>query len=489
MRVGSLHRSPLSLTLLLTTLLSACGGGGGDGPTIAAVGPPSAPVGVTSNVGDGAASLGWSPVADDGGAPVEAYEITLMPQASTANIAIVGRHALIRGLSNGTVYTASVRARNRAGSGAAAQSAAFTPRASDRVRYQDLAIAGDTSRSGIFDPSLLRTGSNELWMSYSGVDFSRDPQGQLVQDVGINLARSTDNGATFTKVAGVGVPGVATVTDTLPEHAACGAATCNGRWVYETSWLIDDSTDPATRKRYKLFAHKYFLYPAGPERTLYHLGAIVMWTAADPAGPWSAEIPVIGWNLTPPELTARHVVNSLAADLANCLVVSEGSAVVRNGTIDFVFACPSAGSNGVNPQAIVLLRTTDHLSTLSYVRTILKATDAAPLGASFFTAPALLANSDSAPLLLVTPAVGAGFYAGCVVFPIADEAAGTLFTDTAAPIPIQGLPTRSGRFGGACSWARGASGLGGVLSNEMIAASPIENTRFSVVRTGSTLDP
>ena len=148
MRVGSLHRSPLSLTLLLTTLLSACGGGGGDGPTIAAVGPPSAPVGVTSNVGDGAASLGWSPVADDGGAPVEAYEITLMPQASTANIAIVGRHALIRGLSNGTVYTASVRARNRAGSGAAAQSAAFTPRASDRVRYQDLAIAGDTSRSG-----------------------------------------------------------------------------------------------------------------------------------------------------------------------------------------------------------------------------------------------------------------------------------------------------------------------------------------------------
>ncbi len=476
--------------LLLALLLCACGGGGnGGGPMLAAVTPPSAPVALTANVGDGAVSLGWAAVADDGGATVDGYDITLTPQPSGVRIEIVGRRALIRGLANGTAYTASVRARNRVGSGPAAQSAALTPRTTDVGQYQALTIAGDTSSSGIFDPSLLRTGANELWMAYSGVDYRRNAQSQLVQDVGFSLARSTDNGATFAKVVSVGVPAAATVTDTDPARSTCNAATCIGRWVYETSWLIDDASDPATSQRYKLFAHKYFLYPPSAEPTRYYLGAIVMWTAADPAGPWSTETPLIGWNLTPPELTARHVVNSLNGDLANCLVVAEGSAVVRGSTIDFVFACPSAGSGGVNPQKIVLLRTTDRLSTLSYVRTVLQASAAAPLGASFYTAPALVANADSAPVLIVTPAVGAGTYAGCVVFPFADEVAGTLHLDGGNPVAIQGLPTRAGRFGGACTWARGAAGLGGVILNEVVAGTPADNTRFNMLRTGTRLDP
>ena len=208
--------------LLLALLLCACGGGGnGGGPMLAAVTPPSAPVALTANVGDGAVSLGWAAVADDGGATVDGYDITLTPQPSGVRIEIVGRRALIRGLANGTAYTASVRARNRVGSGPAAQSAALTPRTTDVGQYQALTIAGDTSSSGIFDPSLLRTGANELWMAYSGVDYRRNAQSQLVQDVGISLARSTDNGATFAKVVSVGVPAAATVTDTDPARSTC----------------------------------------------------------------------------------------------------------------------------------------------------------------------------------------------------------------------------------------------------------------------------
>ena len=488
--IGTVVRACRQLSIsALVLLLTACGGGGASGPTLAAVGPPSAPTALSANLGDGAVSLGWGAVADDGGATIDGYDVTLMPQPASARIEVVGRRALVRGLSNGTAYTASVRARNRAGAGPAVQSAALTPRATNTALYQSITIAGDTSKNGIFDPSLLRTGSSTVWMSYSGVDFNRVAANDVNQDVGINIARSTDNGATFSKVVSVGVPGVATVTDTDPARSTCGVATCTGRWVYETSWLIDDATDPAASQRYKLFAHKYFLYPPGPDRTRYYLGAIVMWTAPDPAGPWSTDTPVIGWNLTPPELTARHVVNSLNADLANCLVVAEGSAVVRGSTIDFVFACPSAGSGGVNPQKIVMLRTTDRLTGLSYVATLLQASDAAPLGASFYTAPAVVANADDAPLLLVTPAVGAGIYAGCVVFPFADEVAGTLFMDAALPIAIQGMPTRNARFGGACTWARAATGLGGVILNEVIPATLLENTQFTMLRTSTKLDP
>ncbi len=470
-------------------LLSACGGGGGSEPVLAAVTSPSAPTALTANVGDGAVSLGWGTVADDGGAAVEGYDVTLAPSASSARIDIVGRRALVRGLTNGATFTVSVRARNRVGQGPAVQSATLSPRATNTALYQPLTIAGDSSKNGQFDPSLMRGGGSVLWMSYSGVDFNRIAPSAVQQDVSIHIARSTDNGATFTKIVSVGVPAVATVTDTDPARSTCGAASCTGRWVYETSWLIDDAGEPVGAQRYKLFAHKYFLYPPSAEPTRYYLGAMVMWTAPDPAGPWSAETPVIGWNLTPPELTARHVVNSLHVDLANCLVVAEGSAVVQGNTIDFVFACPSAATSGVNPQKIVMLRTTDRLATLSYVATVLKSSDAAPLGASFYTAPALIANADGAPLLFVTPAVGAGIYAGCVVFPFADEVAGTLFIEAAVPVAIQGLPTRGGRFGGACTWARAASGLGGVVLNEVTAAAELENTQFTMLRTATALDP
>ncbi|MEO8224084.1 MAG: fibronectin type III domain-containing protein, partial [Gammaproteobacteria bacterium] len=438
--------------LALAAATVACGGSGGAD----AITTPSEPRALTANVGNGAVSLGWAPVASDGGAAVQGYEIAITPQTPAATVAVIGRRALVRGLGNGTTYSFSVRARNSAGLGSAAQTAAISPADSDTNQYQPLLIAGDQSPSGIFDPALLRTGPNELWMSYSSVHYYRNGSNQLVQDVGIQLARSTDNGLQFQRVVTIATPGPATVTDTDAGLTACGSPTCVGRWVYETSWLVADPSDPDPAARYKLFAHKYFLSPGAASPTLYHLGTIVMWTAADPAGPWSAETSVLGWNLTPPELSPRTVVNSLATAVADCLVVTEGSAVVRGNQIDLVFACPYLSGNSV-VQKIVLLRSVDHLASIAYVATILEPADAAPLGASYYSAPAVLANEDGAPVLLVTPAVGAGIYAGCVVFPFADENTGTLFRQAGVPLAIQGLPTRAGRFGGACAWARGAT--------------------------------
>jgi hypothetical protein len=471
----------------VAVLAAGCGAGGGGGQPLPGVEVPGAPTGLVANLGDGAVSLGWRQVTATGGAPIRGYEITVSPRTTAVSIHVQGTRALVRGLQNGQSHTIAVRARNRAGPGAPGILAGLVPRATDTSLYRPIEIAGAVGRSGVYDPALLHTSAGALWLAYSGVDYHRADGGELVRDVGIHLARSTDNGASFSHVASIGVPAPAVVTDTDPALSACGAPTCTGRWIYEVSWLVEDAADPDPAARFKLFAHKYFLNPTGETDTRYHLGAIVLWTAPDPAGPWSDEVSLLGWNLSPPELTPRHVVNSLDPALADCLLVTEGAATVREGNVlDLVFACAYADGDEY-PQRIVLLRSSNHLASLSYVSTLLTPADAAPLGAAFYSAPALHASEDGAPLLIVTPVVGRDLYAGCVVYPFADEDAGQLFRQRGIALPIQGLPVRDGRLGGACTWAR-RTATGGVLMSELVPGDSLEDALFGIVTTGIGID-
>ena len=477
----------VALAVISGASLAACGGGGGGGS-----GPgqqtmvPGAPGALVATTGDAALSLGWTAPASTGGAAIQSYEITSTPAVAAANISVAGTHAVITGLTNDTPYTLTVRARNSAGLGAASSSVTVTPRRVDVNIYTPLVVQGDASPSGIYDPSLLRVPSGDLWLSYSSVDYHNNGSGQLVQDVGVRLARSADGGMTFNFVQALAAPAAGTVTDTdIVGQSACGAATCTGRWNHETSWLIDDATDPDPARRYKWFAHKYFLNPGGASPTLYHLGAIVMRTAGDPAGTWSAETTLLRWNLTPPEFTGGININTLHADLAPCLVVAEGGAAVRGGTIDLVFACPFLGANP-NPQKVVMLRSSDHLATLQYVSTLLTTADAAPYGnANFFTAPALLASAGNAQQLIVTPAIQ-GIYVGSVVFPFADEAAGTLIRRNGAPVPIAFTPVPPGHFGGAATYELGAAATGLLLSDGTAGATLLQ-TQFRITATHAAL--
>lgn len=479
---GITHR--IAVVAVVLTTLYGCGGGGGGSSTAPTLDLPSTPTQLAATAGSGAISLGWSEVANDGGAAVQDYEITLTPAESAAVIDIDGRRALIRGLTNGTGYTLAVRARNQVGLGAAVTSNTLTPHAADTANYLTLSINGDTSLSGVFDPSLIRTSATELWMAYSGVDYYLNGSGELVRDVGVHVAKSEDNGSTFTKAVSVAPAAPAVVTDTDSAFSACGAATCTGRWVHETSWLIDDETDPNTSERFKMFASKYFLNPGNAPDTLYHLGSIVMWTAANPAGPWSAETSILGWNLTPPETAARFTLNSLDNDLAGCIIAVEGSAAVRSDSIDFAFACPY-DDGGTVLQKIVMLRSTDHLSTLTYVGTALAAADAATLGATHYSAPALLAGGDNAPHLIVTPVTDPVGYSGCVVIPLSSEDTGTVFRVAGAPAAIQGITTRNGRFGGACTAIR--QDAAGILLSELIPGATVLESQFRIIQTGTSL--
>lgn len=449
--------------LPLFLLLSACGGDS-HGPWSSSSIAPSAVVALAGNAGDGAISVGWA--APTTGSGPFSYNVVLSPATVGAVTTQSGTSALIQNLSNGTAYTISVRARNNTGDGPTA-TLQLSPSALNSANYSSVTITGNTTSnasSGIYDPALLRLANGNIWVTYSSVAFYGSPR---VQDVSTSLAFSNDGGSTFNYVRTLGNAGTATVTDTT-NGAVCGNATCVGRWVYEVPFIVDDASDPDTTRRFKIFAHKYFLYPQKNPSTFYPLGAIVMWTAAALDGTWSAEHSVLGWNLTPPELTPNRVVNTLDPALSACITVSEGSATTFNGALDFVFAC-SDGST----QKIVQLRSTDHANSFSYVGTLLEAADATTFGGNYFSAPALITTETNAQLLLATPvatrtingSVLPNMYSGCVAFPVASEQDATLFRSAGTPLAMLQIPAITNRLNGACAFERNTSALG-VLMND-----------------------
>jgi hypothetical protein len=430
---------------LILAGLFACGGNTGSPRA------PGAPEALVANTGDRAFSVGWSAPRSDGGAAIRDYVVTVTPALPGAG-ATAGRTALLGDATNGSTYTVSVAARNAAGTGPA-RTIEVTPRTYSADGETLLTVTGDDSPSGIYDPSVVVSGGR-AWLAYSSVDYHVDGQGDRVQDVGLRIARSDDGGATWTYARTVVAPGAASLAD--PEGTVCGQTVCNGRWAYETSWLVEDPAAPPA-ERFRLYAHQYFLYPphatvAGQSATKYHLGAIVVWTAAAPDQLGGTPRTALRWNLTPASFTGGVNVNGLGSALAPCLVVAEGSAAVRGGQMDLVLTCIEPGAEPL-PQKIVLLRSADHGQSFSYVRTLLEAGDAAWLGASHFTAPALLAGPDPAPVLVVTPSYG-GLYLGCGVIPFEDADAGTLRRNGGAPVFIRFDPTAEDTMGGACAAAR-----------------------------------
>ncbi len=445
--------------------------------------PPGVPTGLAVNAGDGAVSLAWIAPTSDGGAAITGYTIGVVPVAQTT-VTLNGTAAVVRGLTDQTSYSFSVAAVNSAGAGAMSASVPATPSAASMSRYAPLMVPGDpNSLSGIFDPAIVSTSSGTVWLAYSSVHYYTNPAGQIVQDVSTGIAQSADGGQTFTYVQTVGAAqGPVTVTDTT--HSVCGQPTCIGRWIYEVPFLVEDSTDPNPARVYKVFAHKYFLYPPDAPGTEHVLGAIVMWTASTPNGTWSAETPVLSWNDTPPEIPGGQNINQLNSALAPCLLLTEGAVSAIGGALDFAFNCtyPSAGSF---PVKIVLLRSSDHATTFSYVSTLLMPSDASIVtGAAYFNAPALIPVPGGAPALIVTPDNGSGTYMGCVVIPFANEQAGTLMRDSNdLPVSILTMPTLNGHFGGACAWDRSASTTG-ILMDDF---NPAREQPFAILATHQSL--
>ncbi|WP_188890917.1 S-layer homology domain-containing protein [Paenibacillus radicis (ex Gao et al. 2016)] len=117
---------------------------------------PAAPTNITAVAGDGQATITFQAPANNGGSAITGYEVT----ASPGNTVITGTASPITftGLSNGTVYTFTVKAINEAGSGAASgESNAVTPK-----------VPSNNSNSGSSGPSAPVSDDQDIDASVNG---------------------------------------------------------------------------------------------------------------------------------------------------------------------------------------------------------------------------------------------------------------------------------------------------------------------------------
>jgi fibronectin type III domain protein len=447
----------------LFQLLAACGGhspwNGDDSDDAAGV--PSAPIDLTANVGDGAISLGWG-IPTTNGDTALTYNVTIAPTTNAAQIIVSGTTALIRGLTNGTTYTLSVTAANTAGTGAPAPITS-KPGAADTSDYLEVDVTNDPPLNGYVDPSLLRAADGRIWMVYT--DIEANGNGQITRSA-IRLAHSNDGGNSYIFDREIGTPNSVDIIQP------------NSQWHYRTPWLIEDSSDPDATRRFKLFAHKHFFNTLN-NSFQFQQGAIVLWTAATPDGPWSIEQSLLGWTGTPAALNPLRIVNALDSSLQSCQWFDDGSAAIYNGGIDLVLNCVD-NSTLVLQRKTILLRSTDHLNSFTYVATLLQPSDALAYNdAESFSGPALLPNGGNAPVLFATPLDSFGNALGCIVFPIANQQTGVLFTANNAPLALQTLPA-AGSDSGSCTWDRGLSTRGILMSDR-------EESTYTLQATGKSL--
>jgi YVTN family beta-propeller protein len=97
-------------------------------PTPAPVVAPSAPQSIRATAADASAVISWNAPSSDGSYPISTYQAVVSPGGHTCLIPAPALQCAITGLTDGTTYTATVRALNGAGWGpTSTASAPFTP--------------------------------------------------------------------------------------------------------------------------------------------------------------------------------------------------------------------------------------------------------------------------------------------------------------------------------------------------------------------------
>ena len=289
-------------------------------------------------------------------------------------------------------------------------------------------------------------------MSYSSVVAG--------DDIHTRIAVSTDEGASWSFLADANQ--VEPITIDSSDAAFCPGGTCSGNLVHEVSNLVIDPLDPDPARLFKLFVHSY-VFTNDARRVDY--GFIGMFTAPDPAGPWSTETKLLGWPSDSSISSAgAQQLTSNTAGLGQCLVLTEpGAFVAPDGTISLALGCVTAGAGF--PIKIVLLRSTDHGNQFSFVNDLLATDDSLRLGFPDprMQAPYLFSEGERI-FLSATPESAANFYLECLIVEVADLNAGEVARDAdGLPVVLRHLRTNPASFTGACAYAEGATAAGYVV--------------------------
>ena len=110
---------------------------------------PGPPLASTAEAGDAEAAVTWSAPLLTNGSRVVSYTVTSSPDGRTCTAAAPARACTVSGLRNGRAYRFSVVATNGEGSGAAATSAAATPKTRPTVKVLSTTAAGGSLRTWI----------------------------------------------------------------------------------------------------------------------------------------------------------------------------------------------------------------------------------------------------------------------------------------------------------------------------------------------------
>lgn len=232
--------------------------------------------------------------------------------------------------------------------------------------FEKLVVTGDSPRNGFYDPSLVYTPDGSVgWLTYSSCYGDEGPPAYS-QFISTHVAKSTDHGATWTfqKKVNASVPGV--IRGKIFGEDA-------GTWHYEVSSMAHDAEDIG--REWKMFAHKIFSTVKDRNRPQYSF--ITMKHASDPAGTWSEEIPLFAARMPKEELAQfRYRVGDLDGELGGILVVSEPSALVRDGVLYLAMT----GLDKRGAERILLVASDDHGQSWRYAGTLATRRDAEALG-------------------------------------------------------------------------------------------------------------
>jgi hypothetical protein len=315
------------------------------------------------------------------------------------------------------------------------------------------------SAGGIFDPSIVYpAGAPAGAMAYSAF--------KAKDDITTRIAISTDEGLTWTYAA--------------TANAAVALPAGGGNLIHEVSSLVFDGADSDAARKWKLFS---FRYVARGEELLYIVGHIALQTAPAPEGPWSAPSANVGWR--GPNAFSSEGARFVAQDepaLADCNAFSEPSAIATPNGLSLAVGCVSSDL----AIRVVLLRSTDHAASWSYVGVLARADDAKCLGRSpglaRVNAAELFASGGKTWTFLTPESLTTG-YQGCAAVEV-DLTRGEISRDpSGAPLVTKLFVTADNRFSGACAYAEGARKATALMSIAFLS----EPRKFRIFRTGTSI--
>jgi hypothetical protein len=225
--------------------------------------PPGAPASVSASAGNGSASVSWGAAADNRG-PITSYSVSWQGSGGQSGSTSVGgdsRHATVSGLANGTRYTMTVTATNKAGTGPGASASPVTPvsaasaptgltakysAGSATVSWGEPALGGGTlahylvSASGLGQKTVTGTSTTYSGLAAgSSVTFS-------VRAVTTTPGGQTLTGATASKTLAVPSPKLTITRGAATSSSSCKAPDC--------AWINVKMTGFAPNTTYKIVA-------------------------------------------------------------------------------------------------------------------------------------------------------------------------------------------------------------------------------------------